>query len=79
MMDMMGGMGLMMLILVLAAAVIIGVAVYLAVRAAGHDGGDRQEARDLLERRLADGEITPDEFYERESVLRDSGRTRSRR
>ena len=77
MMDRMGGMGLMMLVGLLVVAIVIGVAIYLAIRAA-HAGRPREpearepEARELLQRRLASGEITPEEFYERESALRDA-------
>lgn len=72
MMDMMGGMALMMLAGLLVVAIVIGVAIYLAIRAA-HAGRPREpEARELLQRRLASGEITPEEFYERESALRDA-------
>lgn len=74
MMDMIGGMGVMMLIVLVAAAVLIGLAVYLGVRAAGRRDGSPQSSdpqpQELLERRLVEGEITPEEFYERESVLR---------
>ena len=82
MMDMMGGMGVMMLVVLLAAAVLIGAAVYFGVRAAGR--GDSLQSADpepyeLLERRLAEGQITPEEFYERESVLRGSNREPTRR
>ena len=83
MMDMMGGMGVMMLIVLLAAAILIGIAVYFGVRAAGRGDGSLQSAgpgaQELLERRLAEGEITPEEFYERQSVLRGSNRESTRR
>lgn len=72
MMDMMSGMGLMMLIGLMLLAIVIGVAVYVGVRAAREPGGARQlTARERLQQRLADGEITPEEYYEREAVLRD--------
>ena len=77
-MEMMGGMGVMMLIGLLVLAILIGVAVYLAVRAAQAGGSREATARETLQQRLASGEITPDEYYERESALReaDGGRTR---
>ena len=76
MMDMMDGMGammgVMMLLGLLLLAVVIGVAVYLGVRAAHRPGSKEPAAHELLQRRLAAGEITADEYYERESLLRDS-------
>ncbi len=79
MMDMMGGMGLMMLVSLLVVAIVIGVAVYLAIRA-GVGGRMREpEPRELLERRLAGGEISAEEYFERESALRDSQVGRRRR
>lgn len=78
-MDMMGGMGLMMLIGLVLIAVVIGVAVYLAVRAAQANGPHETTARETLQQRLARGDITPDEYYERESALRDSEGAGSRR
>jgi uncharacterized membrane protein len=73
MMDMMGGMGLMMLVGLLVVAIVIGVTIYLAVRAGvGSDRLHEPEPRALLERRLAAGEISPEEYFERESALRDS-------
>lgn len=75
---MMGGMGLMMVLGVLFVAAILGTAIYVAIRAASPrrqlDG-----PRELLDRRLADGDITPEEYYERESVLRSSEPVRRRR
>lgn len=78
-MDMMGGMGLMMLLGLIVVAVVIGVAVYLAVRAAQGGGPHETTAREMLQQRVARGEMTPDEYYERESVLRDSDGVRGRR
>ena len=76
-MDGMGGMmGAMMLLGLLLLAVVIGVAVYLGVRAANRPGKHELTAHETLQHRLASGEITPEEFYERESVLRDSGTPR---
>ena len=76
-MDMMGGMGTMMLIGLLLLAIVIGIAVYLGIRATQtREPGDPRQltARERLQHRLADGEITPDEYYEREAVLRDDER-----
>lgn len=69
-MEMMGGMGAMMLLGLLLLAIVIGVAVYLAVRAAQSSGPREVPAREALQQRLARGEITPDEYYERDAVLR---------
>ncbi len=82
MMDMMSGMGAMMLIGLLLLAIVIGVAVYLGVRATQtrEPAEPRQlTARERLQHRLADGEITPDEYYEREAVLRHHERTGHKR
>lgn len=71
-MDGMGGMmGAMMFVGLLLLAIVIGVAVYLGVRAAQRPGKQEPTARETLQRRLAAGEITPEEYYERESALRD--------
>ena len=82
MMDMMDGMGemmgAMMLIGLLLLAIVIGVAVYLGVRAAQRTGKQKPTARETLEHRLAAGEMTPEEYYERESALRDSKAARRR-
>lgn len=76
MMDTMDGMsgmmGAMMLGGLLLLALVIGVAVYLAVRAAQRPGKQQLTAHETLQHRLAAGEMTPEEYYERESVLRDS-------
>ena len=81
-MDMMGGMGTMMLIGLLLLAIVIGAAVYLGIRAT-QTREPREPpqltARERLQQRLADGEITPDEYYEREAVLRDDERTGHKR
>ncbi len=70
--DMMGGMGLMMLFGLLVVAVVIGVAIYLAIRAGFGGGLGEPEPREVLQRRLAAGEITAEDYYERECALRDS-------
>lgn len=57
-----------------AAPLVIGLsaAVYLAGRArrVPRAGDDRSAARGLLDHRLATGEISPEEYFERESALR---------
>ena len=74
MIDMMSGMGLMMLIGVMLLATVIAVAVYLGVRAAQQPQQPQQPqpltARERLQHRLAAGEITTDEYYERAALLR---------
>jgi uncharacterized membrane protein len=73
----MGGMGLFMLLLVVAAAAIIATAVYRALRAGRPVVGGQPEAPlETLQRRLAEGEITPEEYFERESALREFGAPR---
>lgn len=73
MMDGMGGMmGTMMLLGLLLLAIVIGVAVYLGVRAAQRPGKQELTAHEALQHRLAAGEITPEEYYERDSALRES-------
>ena len=70
MMDsMMGGMGLFMLLGIVLIAIVIGTAIYLAIRAGSATRQQVEGPRELLERRLASGEITPEEYYERESAL----------
>ena len=68
MMNAMGPWGLLLLIVLLAG---VAVAVFVGVRAARppklREGDD---ARTLLERRLASGEISSEEYYELESALR---------
>lgn len=79
MMDMMSGMGVMMLIALVLLAIVIGVAVYLGVRAAQTREPRQPTARERLRQRLAEGEMTPEEYYEREAALRDGERTGDRR
>lgn len=71
-MEMMGGMGVMMLVGLVVLAIVIGAAVYLAVRAAQPSGHRAPTARETLQQRLARGDITPEEYYERDSALRDA-------
>lgn len=65
----MGGMGVLMLVGVVLIAIVIGTAIYLAIRAGSGAREQVEGPRELLERRLASGEITPEEYYERESAL----------
>ncbi len=78
-MDMMSGMGLVLLVGMLMLAVVVGVAVYLGVRAAQRAPARTLSARDVLQHRLAAGELTPEEYYERESALRDGEAMTGRR
>lgn len=77
----MGGMGIIMLLGLLVIAIVIGAAIYLALRAGGAGPGEVQspDAVELLRRRLAAGEITTDEYLERESALGDREPARGRR
>ncbi|MBA2240062.1 MAG: SHOCT domain-containing protein [Solirubrobacterales bacterium] len=68
-----GWMGAMMLLGVLLLALLIGFAVYLGARAAS-TGPKQASAREALRHRLAAGEITPDEYRERASLLSDHDR-----
>lgn len=60
------------LICVLAVPLLLITAVYVGARVArsGRWVGAQPEGRDVLDRRLAAGEIGVDEYYERESALR---------
>ena len=69
MMDGMSGMGLLMLVALIVIAVVIGVAIYLAIRAGTGERRREPDAHELLRKRLASGEIAPEEYYERESAL----------
>jgi uncharacterized membrane protein len=74
---------LMMLVGFLVFLAAIGAAVYLGTRAASRpDGGELEQGdspRALLDRRLASGEISTEEYYERESALRDAQPVTGRR
>jgi uncharacterized membrane protein len=64
---------------VASARVLAGVAaaVFVGVRAVrGPQLRQREDVRELLERRLASGEISSDEFYELDSALRSGARGR---
>jgi len=68
-------MGLMALVMVVVALVVVGglvAAVYLGVRAlrSPERSGVDDSPRALLDRRLAAGEISSEEYFERESALR---------
>lgn len=69
-----------MLLGVLALLAVIAAAVYVGIRATrprrGLDAGGA--ARAMLDQRLATGEIDPEEYYERESALRDAAPTARR-
>jgi len=71
-MDMMGGMGLLMLVVLLVVAAVIALAIYLAIRAGSGSSPREPSARERLQHRLAGGEITPEEYYERDSALREA-------
>jgi uncharacterized membrane protein len=74
MMDMMS---IWMLILLLVLLVGVAAAVYVGVRAAkGPSRRDDHSPRDALQQRLAAGEISLEEFYERDSALREAGEPR---
>lgn len=75
---MMGGMWVVMLLGAVVVAALIGFAIYLGVRAT-QPRARAESAQDALERRLAAGEITPEDFFERESALRSAGPARSHR
>jgi uncharacterized membrane protein len=66
----MGLMALAMIVVAVIVAVAIGVVVYGAIRAARAPRSEVEDARAVLDRRLASGDITPEEYYERESALR---------
>lgn len=77
-------MGLMAVVMVLVALVVVGglvTAVYFGVRALRPPGDHQVEgsARALLDRRLAAGEISAEEYYEREAALRDTQPVTGRR
>ncbi len=72
---MMGGMGMLWLIGLVALLVLVGVGAYLGVRLA-RPRLEGDSPRALLERRLAAGEIDVDEYYEREAAIRAGERPR---
>ena len=66
---MMGEMALWMLLGLLLVALVIGVAVYLAVRASTGRGHSESRPQTILRERLASGEISAEEYREREAAL----------
>jgi uncharacterized membrane protein len=79
MMDMMSSMGLWALVLLVVLLAGVAVAVFVGVKAARKPTSvEAEDARQLLERRLASGEITSEEYYERESALRSGAGERRR-
>ncbi len=67
---MMGGMTVWALIGLLVLLALVAGAAYLAVRVGPPHVGHGEDPRALLNRRLATGEISPEEYFERESALR---------
>ena len=63
-------MGLGMVIWTLVAIALVAGLIYAAVRVGRSRGWLDDSARRTLDRRLAAGEISPEEYYERESALR---------
>lgn len=77
-------MGVMAIVMVIVAIIVVGglvAAVYLGVRAIRAPAGGEVEdsARAALDRRLAQGEISSEEYYERESALRSAEPSRKAR
>lgn len=77
----MGLMALAMIVIAVIIAVAVGVVVYGAIRATRGSRSELDDPRAVLNRRLASGDITPEEYFERESVLRsgEAGQPRRRR
>ena len=71
MIDMMSGMAFAVVVGLLLLAVVVGVAVYLGVQAAQRPSAPAG-ARETLQQRLAAGELSVEEYHERESALRSS-------
>ena len=63
-------MGVGMVIWALILVALVAAFIYAAVRLGRSRGWRGNSARRTLDRRLAIGEIAPDEYYERESALR---------
>ena len=71
MMDMMDTMGLWALVVLVILIAGVALAAYAGVRASrGRQLPTAEDAQQILQRRLASGDITPEEFYERDSALR---------
>lgn len=77
-MQMVGSMGLTMLVCALVVLALVVAAVYLGVRLARRPGADAS-ARAMLDRRFAAGELGAEEYYERESALRSTATTTRKR
>jgi uncharacterized membrane protein len=79
MMDWMGAWAIVALVVVV---VVVAAGVYVGIKALGGDRSarkpDTESARALLDRRLAAGEIAPEEYHERESALRSSEQATAR-
>jgi uncharacterized membrane protein len=70
---MMGWMSLWMLLALIVFVAVVAAAVYVAVQLARGDEEPQMEgAKEVLDRRLASGEISAEEYFERESALRGS-------
>ena len=82
---MFGFMSLWMVVGLVVIIALVGGAAALAARvgrphlSSGDDTRTLDDARTLLDRRLASGEITPEEYFERESALRSGEPRPSRR
>jgi uncharacterized membrane protein len=76
---MMGSMSAWMLVGLLVLLAVVGAVTYVAVRSGRPRLPPGEDARTLLNRRLAAGEITPEDYFERESALRSSEPRPSRR
>ncbi len=73
--DRMGWMGVFWLVALVALLLLIAAAYFAAraVLAGGRRELEAESARALLDRRLAAGEISPEEYHEREAALRSAG------
>jgi uncharacterized membrane protein len=67
---MMGWMSVWMVIGFLLFVAIVAAAVYLVIQLTRRDQDDLASGQEILERRLASGEISPEEFAERQSIMR---------
>jgi len=77
-MQMLGPMGLTMLLCALVVLALVAAAVYLGMRLARRRGTNAS-ARAILDRRFAAGELGAEEYYERESALRSTATTTRKR
>ena len=67
---MMGDMALWMLLGLLAVGAVVATAIYLGIRTGVGDAGRSSDALATLRRRLASGEISVEEYREREAAIR---------